>query len=73
MTIDEQISVRPLHSERRLIPLECNATHYQPGATKMGAKVAQLTYIEKLAALTLQYLELSLPLPAALQAADADL
>jgi hypothetical protein len=30
-------------------------------------------YLEKLATLTLQYLELSLPLPTALRAAEADL
>jgi hypothetical protein len=73
MTMDEQISVRPLNAERRLIPIEYNATHCQPAATTMGTKIEQLSYIEKLATLTLQYLELSLPLPAALQAADADL
>jgi hypothetical protein len=71
--MNEQISVRPLNSERRLIPKECNTTHCQPGATTMDTKIEQLSHIEKLATLTLQYLELSLPLPAALQAADADL
>jgi hypothetical protein len=40
---------------------------------KMKTVIERLTYLEKLAMLTLQYLELSLPLPAALRAAEADL
>jgi hypothetical protein len=40
---------------------------------KMRIATDRLPYIEKLATLTLQYLELSLPLSAALRAADADL
>ena len=40
---------------------------------KMKTATERLTYIEKLATLALQYLELSLPLPAALRAAEADL
>jgi hypothetical protein len=40
---------------------------------KIRTATDRLTCIEKLATLTLQYLELSLPLPAALRAAEADL
>lgn len=44
-----------------------------PRALKTGAKIEQVSHVEKLITLTLQYLELGLSLPAALQAADADL
>jgi hypothetical protein len=40
---------------------------------KIRAATERLTYLEKLATLTLHYLELSLPLSAALRAAEADL
>jgi hypothetical protein len=40
---------------------------------KMRTAIEHIPYIEKLATLTLQYLELSLPLAAALRAAEADL
>jgi hypothetical protein len=40
---------------------------------KMGTAIERLPYIEKLATLTLRYLELNLPLPAAFRAAEADL
>lgn len=46
-------------------------TNLEP--VKMTTKIEQLSYVEKLTTLTLQYLELSLPLPAALRAAEADL
>ena len=39
----------------------------------MKIATERLPYIEKLATLTLQYLELSLSLPASLRAAEADL
>jgi len=39
----------------------------------MSTNLGQFSYISKLVALTHRYVELSLPLPAALRAAEADL
>jgi len=41
--------------------------------TKMSTNIEQFSYVSKLVALTHLYVELSLPLPAALRAAEADL
>jgi hypothetical protein len=41
--------------------------------TKMSTNIEQFSYVSKLVALTQLYMELSLPVPAALRAAEADL
>jgi hypothetical protein len=41
--------------------------------TKMNTNIEQFSYVSKLVALTHLYVGLSLPLPAALRAAEADL
>jgi hypothetical protein len=41
--------------------------------TKMNTNIEQFSYVSKLVALTHLYMELSLPVPVALQAAEADL
>ena len=64
---------RSLDSERRLIRPEIRTFGCQAEAVQMSSEIKQLLYLEELATLTLQYLELSLPLPAALRAAEADL
>ena len=41
--------------------------------TKMSMNIAHFSYVAKLVALTYQYVELNLTLPAAVRAAEADL
>ena len=63
-------------------PLSANAALFSPDSdpillnqefTKMSINIEQFWYVAKLVALTNQYVELSLPLAAALRAAEADL
>ncbi len=59
--------------ERRLNHPEFKANTYQPEFTKMSTNIEEFSYVSKFVALTHLYVELSLPLPAALRAAEADL
>jgi hypothetical protein len=73
LTVNEQISASSLglcadSFVQNLTPLLA-----KEGPAEMRIATERLPYIEKLATLTLQYLELSLSLPAALRAAEADL
>jgi hypothetical protein len=73
LTANEQISACSLDLCAGLFVQDLTPLLAGQEPAKMKAATERLTYIEKLATLTLQYLEFSLPLPAALRAAEADL
>jgi hypothetical protein len=54
-------------------PISANAASTFQEFTKRSTNIEQFSYVSKLVALTYLYVELSLPLPAALRAAEADL
>jgi hypothetical protein len=54
-------------------PVSANAALTFQEFTKTSINIEQFSYVSKLVALTYLYVELSLPLPAALRAAEADL
>jgi hypothetical protein len=71
--MNDYISARQIRANaasiiRHLKPL---LTHQE--FTKMGTNIERSSYVSKRVALTQLYVELSLPLPAALRAAEADL
>jgi hypothetical protein len=70
--MNKQISTRPLSASASFIqnpkPLLVN-----PESIKTAGKIEQLPDADRVAALTYRYLELCLPLDAALRAAEADL
>jgi hypothetical protein len=73
LTVNQQISARSLDPGIGSFIQDLTPLLTKQETQKTKAAIDHLPYIEKLATLTLQYLELSLPLPAALRAADADL
>jgi hypothetical protein len=73
LSVNERISTSSLDLCAGLFVQELTPLLASQEPAKMKAAAKRLTYIEKLATLTLQYLEFSLPLPAALRAAEADL
>jgi hypothetical protein len=72
-TMNEQISARPIGANAASIIQNLKPVRVDQGFTKMSTNIEQFSYVLKLVALTHLYMELSLPLPAALRAAEADL
>jgi hypothetical protein len=71
--VNEQISAWPLSANAALCIQDLESILINQEFTKMSTNIEQFSYFAKLVALTHQYVELSLPLPAALRAAQADL
>jgi hypothetical protein len=72
-TMSEQISAWPIGANTASIIQSLKPILINQEFTKMSTKIDQFSYVSKLVALTHLYVELSLPLPAALRAAEADL
>jgi hypothetical protein len=72
-TINEQISARPIRANAASIIQNLKPMLIDQEFTRMSTNIEQFSYVLKLVALTHLYMELSLPLPAALRAAEADL
>jgi hypothetical protein len=70
-TMNEQISAWPIGANAASIIQNLKPILINQEFTK--TKIEQFSYVSKLVALTHLYVELSLPLPAALRAAEADL
>jgi hypothetical protein len=71
--MNEQISARPIGANAGSIILNLKPVFIDQEFTKMSTNIEQFAYVSKLVALTHLYMELSLPVPAALRAAEADL
>jgi hypothetical protein len=71
--MDEQTSARPMRANAASIiqNLKPRLTNWE--FTKMSTNIEQFSYVLKRAVLTRLYVELSLALPAALRATEADL
>jgi hypothetical protein len=72
-TMNEQISVWPIGANAASIIQNLKPVLIDQEFTKMSTNIEQFPYVSKLVALTHLYMELSLPVPAALRAAEADL
>ena|SRR5271166_3010085 len=72
-TMNEQISGWPIGANAASIIQNLKPILINHEFTKMSTNIEQFSYVSKLVALTHLYVELSLPLPAALRAAEADL
>jgi hypothetical protein len=72
-TMNEQISAWPIGANAASIIQNLKPILINQEFTKMSTNIEQFSYVSKLMALTHLYVELSLPLPAALRAAEADL
>ena len=72
-TINEQISAWPISANAASIIRNSKPILTHQELTKMSTNIEQFSYVSKRVALTQLYVELSLPLPAALRAAEADL
>jgi hypothetical protein len=72
-TMNEQISGRPIGANPPFIVEHLKPVLIEQEFTKMSTKIEQFSYALKIVALTQLYMELSLPLPAAIRAAEADL
>jgi hypothetical protein len=71
--MSEKISAWPIGANAASIIQSLKPVLINQEFTKMSTKTEQFSYVSKLVALTHLYVELSLPLPAALRAAEADL
>ena len=71
--MSEQISAWPIGANTASIIQSLKPILINQEFTKKSTKIDQFSYVSKLVALTHLYVELSLPLPAALRAAEADL
>jgi hypothetical protein len=71
--MSEQISAWPIGANAASIIRSLKPILINREFTKMSTKIEQFSYVSKLVALTHLYVELSLPLPAAHRAAQADL
>jgi hypothetical protein len=69
----KQISAWPIGANAASIIQNLKPVLIDQEFTKMRTNIEQFSYVSKLVALTHLYMELSLPVPAALQAAEADL
>ena len=69
----EQISVRPIGANTASIIEDLKPVLIDQECTKMSTKIEQFSSVLKIVALTRLYMGLSLPLPAAIRAAKADL
>ena len=69
----EQISAWPLGANAASFIQNLKPILINQEFTKMSTNIEQFSYAAKLVTLTHLYVELSLPLPAALRAAEADL
>jgi hypothetical protein len=72
-TMNEQISARPIRASAVSIIQNLKPMLIDQEFTKMSTTTEQFSYVLELVALIHVYMELSLPLPAALRAAEADL
>ena len=71
--MNEQISARPISPNAVSIIENIKPILTNKELTKMSTNIEQFSYVSKRVALTHLYVELGLPLPAALRAAEADL
>ena len=71
--MNEQISAWPISADAASIIQNLKPIFINQEFTKMRTNIEQFSYVSKLVALTDLYVELSLSLPAALRAAEADL
>ena len=71
--VKEQISAWPLSANAASFIQNLKPILINQEFTKMSTNIEQFSYAAKLVTLTHLYVELSLPLPAALRAAEADL
>ena len=71
--MSEQISAWPVGANAASIIQNSKPILINREFTKMNRNIEQFSYVSKLVALTHLYVELSLPLPAAIRAAEADL
>jgi hypothetical protein len=72
-TMNEQISAWPISANAASTIQNLRPIFINREFTKMSTNIEQFSYVSKRVALTHLYVELSLPLPAALRAAEADL
>ena len=73
ITMDYQLSVWPLSADAASFIQNLKPLLIKEEPIKMSTNIRQFSNAEKIAALTHRYLELKLPLQAALGAAEADL
>ena len=71
--MNEQISTWPISANAATTVQNLRPILTNQEFTKMSTNIEQFSYVSKLVALTQLYMELSLPAPAALRAAEADL
>src|SRR5712671_6582408 len=71
--MNEQISAWPISANAASVIQNLKPILTNEEFTKMSTNIEQFSYVSKRVALTHLYVELSLPLPAALRAAEADL
>ena|SRR5258707_14940174 len=71
--MNEQISAWPIGANAGSIIQNLKPVITDQEFTKMSTNIEQFSYVSKLVALTQLYMELSLPVAAALRAAEADL
>jgi len=71
--MNEQISAWPISANAASIIQNLKPILINQEFTRMSTNMEQFSYVSKLMALAHLYVELSLPLPAALRAAEADL
>jgi hypothetical protein len=71
--MNNQISAWPLHVNAASFLQSPKPLLVNQESIKMVTKIEQFSYAERVAALTHKYLELRLPVDAALRAAEADL
>ena len=71
--MNEEISAWPISTNAALIIQNLKPLLINQEFTKTSTNIEQFSYVSKLVALTPLYVELTLPLPAALRAAEADL
>jgi hypothetical protein len=71
--MNEHISAWPIGANAGSIIQNLKPVITDQEFTKMSTNIEQFAYVSKLVALTQLYMELSLPVPAALRAAEADL
>jgi hypothetical protein len=72
-TMNEQISAWPLNANAASFLQNPKPLLVNQESIKMATKIEQFSYAQRVVVLTHQYLELRLPLDAALRAAEADL
>jgi hypothetical protein len=71
--MNEQISAWPIGANAGSIIQNLKPVITDREFTKTSTNIEEFSYVSKLVALTQMYMELSLPVPAALRAAEADL